>query len=369
MINLYISGGSGAVGIRFIKEALSNYVEISSFTLIYSSNVGKERLFYEFQNFHNVHYMSIHNLIFLKNELINVFINFAFVSNGTPWSRIKKNYVLVERLARFAKCNNFDHFVEISSQSVFGFSFSNDVHVNEKHSFFCEEYGLTKQMGENAVKNVLNNSNCSYSIVRLGNVLFRNSGPFMQRVFNITFSEHKDILSHDGYLNGTLLPNTLAGIRYLINNFGNLPLNSIYHFSEVGHFRWSFIHQILKKDFDQFAFSNIEDNSIKSNFYFHFLIKFLKSRFSSLILRIFAVIIPSFLDNKIEKIYKKNRISSFASKSNFDQSVLNSFSEKYRFLPYFPKGFRFEVTPIEFENYLSGIFRDQIPFDKNDFKK
>jgi hypothetical protein len=363
MLNLYVAGASGAIGIRFVKCAIRNYTEISKFFLIYSTITGKERLMSELGSYENVEYLPIHNLIFEDDSLKkNVFLNFAYVSTGTPWSRIKNNYKLVAKFCQFAKDNDFNHYIEISSQSVFGFSFENNVFIDSIPSIYCEEYGITKFMGEKAVQEYLSSSKCSYTIVRLGNVFFENSGPFMQRIINLGFSDKKDVLKNDGYINGTLLPNTLSGIRFVFNNFHNLPNKSVYHFSEISHFRWSFIGGIVNEYFHELNFCNVvKDYKKNKKSFLQLLILFLKSKYSGPLLVLLSKVVPQSFEIFFEGFYRERRLSFYFSESKFDLSVLKSFEEKNRFLPYFPLGYRYEIPPVEFEMYLLKIFKSQIP--------
>jgi len=355
MINVYISGASGAVGSKFVEYLLQQKRNVGKIILISSSIVGSERLKSQYKDYTNIDIQMIDKLICNDPNACNVLVNFAFVSSGVPWARIKNNYRLVFKLATFSKENNFRRFVEISSQSVFGFKLTKSVDIDSSFGFFCEEYGLTKRAGEKATFDVLNASDCSFSIVRLGNVLFKNSGPFTQRIFNIYFSNHFKILNQDGYINATLLENTLAGIWFLLS-IETMTTESIYHFSEVGEIRWKDIYKILENDFSSYARRVVVREEKERAGLMSLVLRILKSKYSAPFIIFLSYASPVVLNRILETLYRKHRNIGYHLAFRVDSSVKNAFSEKHRFISLFPEGFVFPVNSNDAPKKIAEIY-------------
>lgn len=368
MIDIYILGASGAVGSKFVQFILEDKSYRKIF-LISSSNIGMERIQNTYSNSGKVKCLKLDNLSSCHKELNSdyprVFLNFAFVSNGPPWRRSINNYKLVRKVAQFSKNNLFAHYIEISSQSVFGYQLDSDKAIESRVPLFSEEYGTTKLLGELAAKNVLKRSSTSVSIVRLGNVIFQGSGPFYQRLFNIYCSKQGHNLRNGelGYINGTFLKNTLTGIDYLIKNPSNESVN-IYHFSELSHLRWDSIFNLIDLEFRnlnlhplEYPNSNIRNDrsvlvpSLKSLFG-----KLVHSKYSGLIFLVMGLFLPTFLDNWLMKIYRRNRMITYNKITAFDDVVMKPFYNHYRFLPTNPEGFRFEITQKDISHELGEIY-------------
>lgn len=361
MINVYVSGASGAVGTRFVQYLIDSESEVE-LVLISSTITGYERLQENFGVYKNVHIQKIENLCCLNSDVQNYFINFAFIADGVPWARIRKNFLLIKTLADFSKTNNFKGFVEISSQSVFGFRLEDTVDVNSKFGFWCEEYGLTKRAGEKAAEKSLNNSSTRLSIIRLGNVFFRESGPFTQRIFNIYFSRHFSSLNQDGYVNGTLLENAIAGIWHVVLNVDEASSKSIYHFSEISDVKWSDIYKLIDSQFEGYKRVLLEKNrsEVTKPSLVLYLTTILKSKYASPIIRFFSVSVPDRINIRLHSIYRRKRPMNYNQTSHFDDSVLEAFSERNQFKCHYPATFEFPINPANASQALQAIYLNHI---------
>ncbi|MDH7944930.1 NAD(P)-dependent oxidoreductase [Pseudohongiella sp. SYSU M77423] len=361
MINLYVSGASGAVGSRFIQYIIDckSGVEL---ILISSTITGYERLQEKFGLYKNVHIQKIEDLYCISSDAQNYFINFAFIADGVPWARIRKNFLLVKALADFSKAHDFEAFVEISSQSVFGFRLENTVDVNSNFGFWCEEYGLTKRAGERAAEKSLKNSSTRLSIIRLGNVLFRESGPFTQRIFNIYFSRHFLSLNQDGYVNGTFLENAIAGIWHVALNAGEARFNNIYHFSEISEVKWSDIYKLIDSQFGGYKRVLLEETGaeVTKRTLVANITTMLKSKYAAPIIRFFSVSVPDRINIRLHSIYRRKRPMNYNQTSHFDNSVLEAFSEKNQFKCHYPATFDFPINPANASQSLQAIYLSHI---------
>lgn len=361
MINVYVSGASGAVGTRFVQYLIDGERDVE-LVLISSTITGYERLQEKFGVYKNVHIQKIDNLCCINTDAQNYFINFAFISDGVPWARIRRNFVLIKTLANFSKANDFKGYVEISSQSVFGFRLESTVDVNSSFGFWCEEYGLTKRAGEKAAEKSLKNSSTRLSIIRLGNVFFRESGPFTQRIFNIYFSRHFSSLNQDGYVNGTLLENAIAGIWHVALNVDEASFKNIYHFSEISEVKWSDIYKLIDCQFEGYRRVLLGEKGaeVTRPSLVIYLTTILKSKYAAPIIRFFSVSVPDRINVMLHSIYRRKRPMNYNQVSHFDDSVLEAFSESNQFKCHYPATFDFPINPANTSQALRAIYLNHI---------
>ena len=356
MYSVVISGASGAIGQKFTDYLLSSAYPALRIILLSSSNAGFARLKSRYDHIEKMEVVS--SLTDCRDMLLGhkLFINFSFVSQGLPWERIRKNRSLAKAYSSFAIANKFDNFVEVSSQSVFGFALADDVDCDASPSLFAEEYGLTKLAAEEEIQRRLSHSSCHYSIVRLGNVLFEESGPFSQRLIEMLFYPEivQQIRSNAGFLNATLLENTIPALAYVLYNRESYASGSIFHFSEASHLRWDLILEVLMRTLDGYEFcagSSVERQQGFS------LVRILRSRGLGPLYNLISYLPTQKMDTSLTRLYRNSRTSSQGNVQVFDESALLAYQERHRFFPNFPMGFRYEVPLCELETRLEEMYQ------------
>lgn len=346
-VRLIIAGGSGAVGVHFLNYILAERPDCSVI-LLSNSITGFERLSVRYSNNSQIELFALEEFLSSNHEMRfadYTFLNFAFPGIGAPWLRIKESRVLINRLTVWCKGAGVKHYIEISSQSVFGYKFDKDVTVDTAPPFFKEEYGFTKKLAEDIVRSNLSNSDVRFTIIRLGNVLFRGSGPFYQRLYSIVLNSNLVVSDFNGYCNATIIENVVAGVLFVVENEDSE--DEIYHFSELSHLKW--------KQLVPITLLNIlpKDEPLSRT----------RSKYSTSPEKIIGVAswflsyVPSDL-GFLKKLIKAKRKLSISKEVRFPSSALLAFNEKYRFLPHFPKGFRYKVPLKSSEVWVGNQYRD-----------
>jgi len=345
MRNILIFGGSGSLGIEFIRYIVnsSTYQKIIVFT---SSTAGQLKL---------APYVDSGEISIFTNFDDNIdtsapydVVNFAFLASGAPWTRPFKNRDLCNKIHDFCRKLGVVNFIEISTQSVFGYNFKADVDYTSTPPRLLSEYGLTKLEGEKAA--IANSSAYEkLSIVRLGNVLFEGSAPFNKRIHDSLMNSR--IYDLNGYSNITLLPNVLSALLYILNSEFPRKGQEIYHFSEFSFVRWSDVHEKVSRSYPGNIFTVRSNN--------RHLSKGLKSLAKNIFRsRIFWLVLKLNLFFKLEfnfllRFYIKNRKTTFYVASDFDLDTYDVFRSRNRFLPRFPHGYRYAWNQTEFDKFLA----------------
>ena len=244
--NLILVGVSGFLGQRFLEE--SQFLrEKYNFICCTSSFSGNSKI--------NTKYCdSIISLINLDSNFINqigdfFIINMAYSSSGTPWRRIIDTKKILFQLTKLCKESiNCRGFIEISSQSVFGYELNSDINPWSKIPIVFNDYCQCKQEAEKIVLNNFLFSTIPFSIVRVGNIIGRGSLPWIDRPLRYIYTQNSEMLSNfSGYSNCIYIQNLIDYLHFLIENKNPKSINNsdIHHLVDYPYLKWENLYTNL----------------------------------------------------------------------------------------------------------------------------
>jgi nucleoside-diphosphate-sugar epimerase len=351
MTNLVIFGASGSLGQLFLQK-INDEKSISNVICVVRSRQSINRLISLNLDTEKFRFMFMTDFEALEKGAMSgsVFLNFSFVSDGPPWTRPIQQRILIETLADLAIFHNALKFVEISSQSVFGYKLSSDVSTRSKPPFLLPEYGLTKLTAENFVKKRLYASEVDCYIIRLGAVFHKNSAPFFQRLISIYAGRSFQSI-YNGNCNGTILENALAGILFVCDPQFFSP-KKVYHFAEIGFMTWDYFFSLFQKRLPT-SRVKLGNYSPKGKTIIDRMKVASRTKLFYLILR-FSLSIQTThkLNYSFFNYLKSLSLTRYLDDSKVDSETHSVFIESFFFQNEYPFGFRYNVDPIDAEKYF-----------------
>ena len=241
---LIIVGASGFLGQRYLTESqiLRNNFFIICCTSSYN---GKSKIDTNFCDL----ILTIDELFIELSDAKYQYIilNMAYSSYGTPWRRILDTKNLLTKLCTIPQNNtNCIGFIEISSQSVFGYKLKEGISPWTKLPSVDNDYCKSKQYAEKIVLKSFTNLKIPFAIIRVGNIIGKGSLPWIERPLKYFHTCNFEMLSDlSGSSNVIYVRNLIDYLNFLINNGVPNSINdsSIHHVVDFPHLKWN---QLLK---------------------------------------------------------------------------------------------------------------------------
>jgi nucleoside-diphosphate-sugar epimerase len=352
MVKLVVIGASGIIGQEFVEQIVKerNYTNVF---LLSSSERGIISLKRRFGDLENVSVDSIDVSVISKDDTFDV-VNFAYSSTGLPWERIKAARILATRLICLGRMSGCRTFIEVGSQSVFGYKFQRDNTIYSKLPTLVPEYCITKQTMERLLSKGLQRSKTNFILVRLGNVITPKSAAFHKRLYQITFDDCYNMYNYDGYMNACFLENVIAGLTHILNNSKLESQQKIYHFAEITEHRWADVFNIIisKNELKMENNKLLLQNKNKAKIFFRNIF----SNLYFIILRLMGFLkIPNFFNYYVVRIYRKYKLRN-RGHNMYDYNLRCIFSEKHRFVNFYPASFSYVIEKKDHYKRLEEVY-------------
>jgi nucleoside-diphosphate-sugar epimerase len=282
--NLILVGVSGFLGQRFLEESqyLRNNYNIICCT---SSLSGSSKI-------NSIYCDSIITLKDLNIDFINnlsdfILINMAYSSSGTPWRRIIETKKLLLQLSNLCKeSDNCKGFIEISSQSVFGYSLNSDINPWTKIPIVFNDYCQSKQEAEKIVIEKISPTNIPFAIVRVGNILGKGSLPWIDRPLRYLYTQNFEMLENlSGYSNCIYVKNLIDYLHFLLENKIPTSINNsvFHHLVDYPYLKWNELYKYLNNENLHFNFNERTQHNKSIPFLIKNAVIYLASKFFILI--------------------------------------------------------------------------------------
>jgi nucleoside-diphosphate-sugar epimerase len=339
MSELIIFGASGYVGREFLSLVLQDN-SYNTVIAVTSSTEGRDFLKYILSEQHELKIVSLEDLG--QDSFCNVdVLNFAFPSHGLPWERVNTARKLAKNISDLCLAWNARQLIQISSQSVFGYKFTNDKTPYNKFPLLAPEYSITKQIMDSELCKSLKKSKCQLTIVRLGNVLSNKSAPFYTRLHQILFDKSYKEYCFSGRVNACFIENVTHGIIHILKNPKNTESNNIFHFAEVTEVQWSDIFLEISSSLDLEPHP-VVDNVVLQSKTPPYKRLFWRILFPLCLRLLMYIKIPRIVNDYIVYLYRKKRLGQHAN-SLFDTHLYDIFTEKFEFVNAYPSDFKYVV--------------------------
>lgn len=242
MNKVLIIGGTGYLGLHLIEQYITKYSHNKIYIL--NRKISNNVLLKQYSKSITIINSSMNDfksISHISNEFDTV-INLSYVSYGIPFSRYKQTIFNTQTILKLCKNFSVKHYVEISSQSIFGYIPNNEMTPNIFKLKYGTDYELAKSHSEYYLLKNKHKYDFFISVIRPGNIIGTNSVAWTNRIIDLLNSYSPvGYIGSDGFTNATYVKNFSDYICHVseqpvekLEQFGN-----IHHLAEFSHVKWN----------------------------------------------------------------------------------------------------------------------------------